>query len=276
MALRNHAPADWNGRSGKVSRLKFSLGKDSASDHTGLEKRLADEARFFRSWVDAPGLTGAVSPSGRFLARAMARCVDPNAPGLVVELGPGTGPVTEALLERGVAPDRLLLVEYSAEFCDLLRVRFPGVRVMQGDAYRLAETLRDVDAPIGAIVSGLPLLNKPERERAALLDEAFSLMGPDGLFVQFTYSLASPVPLPRDRRAKYFGEAEGPVWLNLPPARVWRYRRADHYARAGQGERKRRLADFPPLLEVFAPRDKMAPALALIRKITDGPKDSRR
>ena len=276
MALRNPVPADWNGRFDKAARLKSLLAKARPSDRTSLDKRLADEARFFRSWVDAPGLTGAVSPSGRFLARAMARCVDPDAPGLVVELGPGTGPVTEALLERGVAPEKLLLVEYSAAFCDLLRARFPGVRVVQGDAYRLAATLRDIDAPIGAIVSGLPLLNKPERERTALLDEAFSLMGPDGLFVQFTYSMASPVPLPRNRRAKYFGEAEGPVWLNLPPARVWRYRRADHYARAGQGERKHRLADFPPLLEVFAPREKMAPALALIRRIADGPKDFRR
>ncbi len=275
MALRNYAPADRNSRFGKAPLLRFPFPKPRTGDRTNLDEKLADEARFFRSWVDSPGLMGAVSPSGRFLARALARCVDPDAPGLVVELGPGTGPVTEALLERGVAPERLLLVEFSPVFCDLLRARFPGVRVVQGDAYRLSDTLRDIDAPIGAVVSGLPLLNKPERERQALLDDAFSLMGPDGLFVQFTYSMGAPIPQPRNGRQKYFGEAEGPIWLNLPPARVWRYRRADHYARANDNLSRARR-ELPQILEAFAPREKMAPALALIRKFADGPKDSRR
>ncbi len=191
---------------------------------TRLEERLADEARFIKSWFDNPALYGAVSPSGRFLARMMARYVDPHGAGPVIELGPGTGAITEALLQRGIAPSRLVLLEFDATFCALLRRRFPGVRVIQGDAYRLAESLRTLlDEPAAAIVSSLPLLNKPERERLSLLADAFGLLAPEGCFVQFTYGMMSPVPR-KNARLSFQAEVSPPVWLNLPPARVWVYR----------------------------------------------------
>ncbi|MFZ9500201.1 MAG: class I SAM-dependent methyltransferase [Beijerinckiaceae bacterium] len=190
-------------------------------------QRFADEARFIKAWFENPGATGAVSPSGRFLARAMARCVDLDAPGAVIELGPGTGPVTQALLQRGIAPERLILVEYDPAFCRLLERRFPGVRVVQGDAYDLAGALKGVlDGPACAVVSSLPLLNRPDADRLKLLADAFDLIGPRGVFVQFTYGMVSPIP----RRTKetsaprFSAEASQPVWLNLPPARVWCYR----------------------------------------------------
>ena len=99
--------------------------------------RLDDEVHFIRSWLDKPLATGAVTPSGRFLARAMARYVDLDIPGPVIELGPGTGPVTEALVEHGVDPARLVLVEFNPVFCRLLRSRYPQATVVQGDAYNL-------------------------------------------------------------------------------------------------------------------------------------------
>ena len=135
-----------------------------------LEQRIADEARFIRAWFDNPMKTGAVSPSGRFLARMMARYVDPERPGPIIELGPGTGPVTEALIARGIAPERLVLVEYDAAFCRLLARRYPAATIVKGDAYRLKETLAGIlGAPAAAVVSGLPLLTKPERQRLDLL-----------------------------------------------------------------------------------------------------------
>ena len=85
---------------------------------------LADNARFLKNLVAAPRLTGAVAPSGRALARAMAAAAGSPPDGLIVELGPGTGPVTRALIEAGVARERLVLVEYDAGFCRLLRQRF--------------------------------------------------------------------------------------------------------------------------------------------------------
>lgn len=197
------------------------------------ENKFADEARFIRRWLENPAATGAVSPSSPFLARAMALKVDPSVPGPIVELGPGTGPVTQALLSRGVAPERLVLVEYDPHFCRLLQRRFPGVRVVQGDAYRLADTLRcALDEPAAAIVSGLPLLNTAEAKRQALLADAFDLMRPDGVFVQFTYGVTSPIPrrTRRGQRMNFEAAASPPIWLNLPPARIWTYRKAESHA----------------------------------------------
>ncbi len=192
-----------------------------------FQERFADEASFIKTWFENPVATGAVSPSGRFLSRAMARYVNAASVGPVVELGPGTGPVTQALLERGVDPSRLVLVEYDLAFCRLLERRFPGVHVVQGDAYNLSKTLAGVlDSPAAAIVSSLPLLNRPEPDRIALLADAFGLLGPNGVFVQFTYGMVSPMPRRAAQTVSFTAEASQPVWLNLPPARVWCYRPA--------------------------------------------------
>ena len=188
------------------------------------ERSFGDEVRFLKTLFESPRLTGAVSPSGRFLARAMARAVGAVGDGLVVELGPGTGPVTRALLEQGVPPEQLVLVEYESAFCRLLGQRFPGVSVRQGDAYALRRTLADLsDRPIRAIVSSLPLLNQPPMRRTALIEDAFALMAPGGVFVQFTYGVASPIPRPASA-GRFSAHATAPIWLNLPPARVWTYR----------------------------------------------------
>src|SRR5579872_1809902 len=192
--------------------------------------RLDDEVRFLRSWIERPLSIGAVTPSGKMLARAMARYVDPDCNGPVVELGPGTGPVTEALVQAGVAPSRLVLVEFNPSFCRILRSRFPDATLVQGDAYslrRLLETL--LIQPAAAVVSGLPLVTKPIRLRLRLLRDAFDLMLPGAPFVQFTYSVASPLPR---RLAGFSVQASERIWMNIPPARVWVYRKADDGRRA--------------------------------------------
>jgi len=186
--------------------------------------RLDDEVRFIRSWIERPLSIGAVTPSGKILARTMARYVDPNSEGPVVELGPGTGPVTEALVEAGVAPSRLVLVEFNPTFCRLLRARYPEATLVQGDAYsmrRLLETL--LLQPAAAVVSGLPLVTKPIGMRLRLIRDAFDLMLPGAPFVQFTYSVASPLPR---RLGGFTAEASERIWMNIPPARVWVYRQA--------------------------------------------------
>jgi phosphatidylethanolamine/phosphatidyl-N-methylethanolamine N-methyltransferase len=184
----------------------------------------SQETHFLRTLLKNPRQTGAVAPSGPYLARAMARAVGALRDGWIVELGPGTGPVTKALIDQGIAREQLLLVEYDAGFCSLLARRFAPARVVQGDAYDLPRTLKDFRGrPVAAVVSSLPLLNEPPALRAKLLADAFALMGPSGTFVQFTYGLASPVP--RQICAnKYSAHSSGPIWRNLPPARVWTYR----------------------------------------------------
>ncbi len=185
--------------------------------------RLDDEVRFLRSWIERPLTIGAVTPSGKILARTMARYVDPHSEGPVVELGPGTGPVTQALVQAGIAPSRLVLVEFNPAFCKILHSRYPEATLVEGDAYslrRLLETL--LLQPAAAVVSGLPLVTKPIKMRLRLIRDAFDLMLPGAPFVQFTYSVASPLPR---RFGGFSAEASERIWMNLPPARVWVYRK---------------------------------------------------
>src|SRR5215471_9706495 len=185
--------------------------------------RLDDEVRFIRCWIEKPLTTGAVTPSGRALARTMASYIDPSRPGPVIELGPGTGPVTEALLAQGIDPSRLVLVEFDPIFCRLLRARYPAATVVQGDAYGLKRLLSGVlRQPAAGVVSGLPLFTKSLRMRLRLLFEAFGLMSPGAPFVQFTYNAVAPIPKRLDRVS---AQASERVWMNIPPARVWVYRR---------------------------------------------------
>jgi phosphatidylethanolamine/phosphatidyl-N-methylethanolamine N-methyltransferase len=184
--------------------------------------RLDDEVQFIRSWIEKPLRTGAVMPSSKALARTMARHVDCHSDGPVVELGPGTGPVTAALVEHGIHPSRLVLVEFNPDFCRLLRKRYPEATVLQGDAYRLRRVMESkLEQPAAAIVSSLPLLTKPLRTRLRLMADAVGIMQRGAPFIQFTYGVLPPIP---KNLSSVTAEASNLIWLNLPPARVWVYR----------------------------------------------------
>jgi phosphatidylethanolamine/phosphatidyl-N-methylethanolamine N-methyltransferase len=116
-----------------------------------------------------------------------------------------------------------VLVEYSIDFCRLLRERFPTATVVHGDAYTLDRTLSGrLTGPADALVSGLPLMTRPEPIRLKLLDDALALMKPGAPFVQFTYSVTSPIPI---KSGTFTAEPTERIWRNIPPARVWVYRR---------------------------------------------------
>ncbi|WP_244497775.1 class I SAM-dependent methyltransferase [Aureimonas sp. AU40] len=188
-------------------------------------KTASPEAHFLREWLRRPLKVGAVSPSSRALADRMASFVMlPGENGVVVELGPGTGVVTRALLAHGVEADRLACLEYAPEFCALLKALFPAVHVMRGDAYRPGA---DLDAwldgrPLAAVVSSLPLMARPEEERTVALRGWLDRLPVGAPFVQFTYSPALPV---RPERVDARVEISPWVKLNIPPARVVVYRR---------------------------------------------------
>ena len=166
---------------------------------------------------------GAVMPSSKLLARTMAQYVDVDSKGPVVELGPGTGAITNALIEHGVDQKRLVLVEYNPGFCALLRDRYPQAKVVQGDAYKLRDSLLKVlDVPASAVVSGLPLVTKPMLTRLKLMRDAFVALAPGAPFIQFTYSVTPPIPKSLPGVST---EASERIWMNLPPARVWVYRK---------------------------------------------------
>ncbi len=188
---------------------------------TTLLSKLADEGRFLRQWAGNPLGIGAITPSGPDLARTMAGFLDPQASGPVVELGPGTGVVTQAILERGIDPPNLTSIEYSGDFAKLLAERFPAVQVRQGDAYNLASSLGETSALAG-IVSSLPLVNSPYDKRRALILDGLDRLQPGAPFIQFSYALVPPV---REEVGQFTLQKTGWIWANMPPARVWVYRR---------------------------------------------------
>jgi phosphatidylethanolamine/phosphatidyl-N-methylethanolamine N-methyltransferase len=196
-----------------------------SADHQrhGAAGALHDEIRFLRGLVARPRTTGAISPSGAALTRAMASQVDPSETLPVIELGPGTGVVTKALVERGVDPKRIIAIEFSPEFCRMIRDRFPGVTVVEGDAYDLDRTLGGRADRVSAVVSSLPLVARPLPDRIRLIEAGLARMAPGKPFIQFSYLVKGPV---EGVPGRFTAEASRWIWMNLPPARVWLYRRA--------------------------------------------------
>lgn len=176
---------------------------------------------FLRQWVRAPLRVASVVPSGRALAELITREIGPET-GPVLELGPGTGVFTRALLERGVPEERLTLVETDPRFAILLNGRFGRANIVAIDAAKLDHTHRRDEVPFGAAVSGLPLLSMPTGVVRDILSAAFALMAPGTYIYQFTYGPKCPVPSTvRDELGLKF-EKVGSTWRNVPPAAVYR------------------------------------------------------
>lgn len=182
-----------------------------------------EHLHFLKGLIARPKNVGAITPSSPALSRAIAQQVDPTIPGRVLELGPGTGVVTEALIERGIEPSRITAIEYDPDFVRMVAARFPGVHVMEGDAFDLRKTLANSDGEaFAAIVSGLPLLNHPVERRRALIEGALAKLKPGAPYVQFSYGTRPPIPAPMGATVK----RAALILMNLPPARVWVYRRS--------------------------------------------------
>ena len=139
----------------------------------------------------------------------------------VLELGPGTGVITKAILDAGVKPDNIYSIEFSREFIPGLKQRYPGVNFIHGDAFRVSEIARDLEIDcFDSVISGLPLLNFPVSRRVRLVIASLNLVDYGRPFVQFSYGPRSPVPA----RPRYYDVSHlGMVLRNIPPARIWRY-----------------------------------------------------
>ena len=181
---------------------------------------IADTFIFARAWASRPFRVGAIAPSGSALAELITSRVSSHT-GLVLELGPGTGVFTRALLARGVRECDVTLVESSPDFASLLRRRFPTARLLRMDAARLAHTALCEDAVVGAVVSGLPLLAMSPRAITSVLSGAFARLEPGGSFYQFTYGPRCPVPRRVLDRLGLKATRIGHTLLNLPPAAVY-------------------------------------------------------
>jgi phosphatidylethanolamine/phosphatidyl-N-methylethanolamine N-methyltransferase len=174
-----------------------------------------DWLSFVQRMARNPRAVGAISPASPALAEAMAAQVDFSMPGRVLELGPGTGAITRALIRRGLGSSRVLAIEADPTFARLLRGRFPDLEVIEGDATDAGRI--EALGPFNAIISSLPLLNFPVHERAALVLELLRLLPPGAPFVQYSYGVRPPLPRSADVRVTLVAK----VWRNLPPARIW-------------------------------------------------------
>ena len=181
---------------------------------------LTDSSLFLREWLVNPQRTGAVTPSSPKLAAAMARWLPSDPESYVLELGPGTGAVTQALIEHGLREERLVAIERNPKLARLLRERFPRAHIITGDAWHLDVLLRQHDEPIesvGAVISSLPLLNFPAAEADTLAEKIRAILEHGGKWVQYSYHLGNGH---HKSATRFHRLASKIVWLNLPPARV--------------------------------------------------------
>ena len=185
--------------------------------------RFDEEVRFFRGWMEGPKAVGAVLPTSAVTARRMASIVNPGSGLPVLELGPGTGVITRAILKRGIAPQDLWSVEYSADFVEHLRQDFHGVNVIHGDAFDLDQALGEArNLQFDCVISAVPLLSFPMEKRMAIVDDLLSRIPPGRPVMQITYGPLSPIP---GRRANCTVKHFDFVFRNFPPAQLWIYHR---------------------------------------------------
>lgn len=188
-----------------------------------LGRKFDEEIRFFKGWIDGPKRVGAILPTSGITARRMASVITPKSGLPVLELGPGTGIITKAILQRGISPENLVSIEFSTDFFQHLTRNFPGVHFINGDAFDLQNTLGSFkDVQFDAVISAIPMLSFPMERRTALLEDLLDRMPHGRPVMQITYGPVSPIVAKPDRyRIKHFDF----VVRNIPPAQLWVYTR---------------------------------------------------
>lgn len=188
-----------------------------------LGRKFDEEIRFFKGWMDGPKRVGAILPTSGITARRMASVINPQSGLPVLELGPGTGIITKAILERGIAPEKLVSIEFSTDFYQHLIRTFPGVQFINGDAFDLGRTLGERNGEMfDAVISAIPMLSFPMERRIALLEDLLDRMPRGRPVIQITYGAVSPiVARPERYQIRHFDF----VVRNIPPAQLWLYTR---------------------------------------------------
>lgn len=190
-------------------------------DDKQFHKRFREHAKLVGSWVRHPKTVGGIAPSGKVLSARMASVIRPQSSLPVLELGPGTGVFTQAILAQGLAPEKLYAVEYSKTFTVALQRRFPDAHIFEGNAFDIKKLAKRWGIEqFDCAISGLPLLNFPLLQRARFVRDVLDLIAPGRPLIQFSYGPKPPTPaISRHYRIK----PAGTILRNLPPARVWKY-----------------------------------------------------
>lgn len=188
-----------------------------------MKEKIKEDLKFLQGWVKKPGKVGAIVPTGKYAARAMAEALPIEIDLPVLELGPGTGVITKELLRRGIAPEKIVSIEYSQEFYDHLVGKYPNVSFIRGDAFNLKETLgKFSDTRFAGVIGAIPLLNVPKEDRIRLIADALARVHGDGPLVQISYGPKPPIGrIP----GKFSVEKHARIIRDVPPAGIWTYRK---------------------------------------------------
>ncbi len=201
---------------------RLSTTQESPSKHRRLRHH------FIAAWIRSPLKIGAALPSSRALARAMAAQVDIARDGAIIELGAGTGMVTQALLEADIPRDRLLVIEREKPLFAILQAAFHNLNILCADAMELEEVLENEGVKkVSTIVSSLPFLTMPVAVRHAIQEQMAKAIGTHGIIIQFTYGHRSPINVGELKRYGLVGQRVKLVMANIPPAHVWVYKRTE-------------------------------------------------
>ena len=180
-----------------------------------------DSYLFLKSWFSSPKQMGTLFPSTSKTGQKIADLIKDPENVLVVELGAGTGQVTEKILDGGVPPENFATVEYDPRFCKELHKKFPDIStILNIDA---ADVIAHLPSKfIGCtdyLISTLPLLTLGETKARKIVEEIFKVLKPNGVYIQVTLSPFKP------KYIEDFGLVATKLcvsWLNMPPMHVWR------------------------------------------------------
>ena len=172
---------------------------------------------FLRQYLSNPRNTGSIYPSSPALGKAMISFLKDKQESVVIELGPGTGAITRALLKSDINLDNFYACELLETFAEHLLERFPGIQVRVGDASKLTHVFEELVGKVDCIFSSLPLKSLPSDIVEKIIDQEHRILGPNGVVIQFTYDLRKPAAVFKDK-FKHLGSKI--VVANFPPARV--------------------------------------------------------
>lgn len=175
---------------------------------------------FLTEWLRSPLGVGAVAPSSRCLAKAITQGLS-GKDGPVLELGPGTGVFTTAILDRGVRPNHVAALEIGDTFADQLASKFPDIIVVRADATLIKQNMPFKLGSVQTVICGLPLLSMPRGKVQQILAGSFDCLKPCGEFRLFTYGHQCPVPTQILELLNLSAKRSAFVVRNLPPASVY-------------------------------------------------------
>lgn len=182
------------------------------------KSQIKDFLSFTSNFFKSPRLTGSLVPSSSFLGKKMAKAANIKANKIVLELGPGTGPVTAQILASGIDSKLLYCIEFDTKLCEILERRFPEVNILNASAENICSLIPEQLKDLCAIVSSLPLVSLPKPLTDKILSEVENALPKGGRFVQFTYNFNRKPEDLNFRKMRHIGHSK--VILNIPPARV--------------------------------------------------------